>query len=175
MEKTKNRMLMCKLTEEDRVKLSNEQSNHYKDSLELIAGGVMIYFFVPGKPIAQGRPRFAKRGKFVTTYDPATSRDYKSWVRSCALDHMAEMSIPMFPRGVPLRMVLTVGLEKPKSVKKTVSLPVTKPDLDNFTKGICDALESICYAADQQIVCMSLRKVYDTRPGALVVIQEYEE
>ncbi|WP_338054164.1 RusA family crossover junction endodeoxyribonuclease [Schleiferilactobacillus perolens] len=37
----------------------------------------MIRIEVPGDPVAQGRPRFARRGKFVSTYDPPKSRAYK--------------------------------------------------------------------------------------------------
>ena len=138
----------------------------------------MISFFIPGKAVAQGRPKFAKRGNFVSVRDPDSSRDYKSWVRSCALDAMAGLNggaaVPMFPREVPLRLSVTVYIERPKSIKKDVLLPVKKPDLDNFLKGISDAMESICYAADQQIVCISARKVYGT-PGAHVEITEYKD
>jgi len=35
MEKTEKRMLMCQLTEEDRVRLSKDQTKHYQDSLAL--------------------------------------------------------------------------------------------------------------------------------------------
>lgn len=37
----------------------------------------MIRIEIPGEPVAQGRPRFARRGKYVSTYDPPKSRAYK--------------------------------------------------------------------------------------------------
>ena len=40
---------------------------------------------IPGEPIGQGRPRFARRGTFVTAYDPPKSRDWKSGARACMM------------------------------------------------------------------------------------------
>jgi Holliday junction resolvase RusA-like endonuclease len=131
----------------------------------------MIEFFVPGKPVAQSRPRFARRGNFVATYDAAPAKDYKSWVKSCALDYMQAFNINMFTRDIPLVMVLVVNVDRPKSKKKAMFV-VTKPDCDNFAKGIMDALESILYTADQQIVRLVVSKHYSDRPGVTVTIQE---
>lgn len=36
---------------------------------------------VDGEPVAQGRPRFARRGGFVQAYDPKKSKDYKQRIR----------------------------------------------------------------------------------------------
>lgn len=132
---------------------------------------MQIEFFVPGKPVAQSRPRFARRGNFVATYDAAPAKDYKSWVKSCALDYMSSFNKTIIQRDVPLVMILTVQIERPKSKKKAV-FPVTKPDCDNFAKGIMDALESIMYAADQQIVRLTVTKTYSDRPGVTVTIVE---
>ncbi|MDD2899009.1 MAG: RusA family crossover junction endodeoxyribonuclease [Desulfuromonadaceae bacterium] len=130
-----------------------------------------IEFFIPGKPVAQSRPRFARRGAFVATYDAAPAKDYKSWVKSCALDHMEKASITMISRDIPLIMTLVVDVERPKT-KKNVAFPTTKPDCDNFAKGVMDALESILYQADQQIVRLVVSKHYSDRPGVTVTISE---
>lgn len=130
-----------------------------------------IEFFIPGKPVAQSRPRFARRGNFVATYDATPAKDYKSWVKSCALDHMGKFNIMMFTREIPLVMILEVNVERPKSKKKAL-FPVTKPDCDNFAKGVMDALESILYQADQQIVRLIVSKHYSDRPGVTVTLSE---
>ena len=41
----------------------------------------MIRFTIPGEVIPQGRPRFARTRTGVRTYDPARSREYKSFVQ----------------------------------------------------------------------------------------------
>jgi Holliday junction resolvase RusA-like endonuclease len=119
-----------------------------------------IVIFVPGKAVAQSRPRFARRGNHVATYDAAPSRDYKSWVRTCAIDIMQKQRAEIIPREVPLHIVLTVCVARPKSIPKARLLPVVKPDLDNYLKTIQDALEGIVYQADQQIVSVRAAKKY---------------
>ena len=132
---------------------------------------MQIEFYVPGKPVAQSRPRFARRGNFVQTYDATPAKDYKSWVKSCALDHMAKFNVSLIPRDIPLVMLLTVEVERPKAKKKALFV-VTKPDVDNFAKGIMDSLESVMYSADQQIVRLIVSKQYSDRPGVTVTISE---
>ena len=51
----------------------------------------------------------------------------------------------------------------------------SKPDCDNVLKGLQDAMESIVYQADQQIVKVSVLKEYSTTPGVTITIQEFKE
>jgi Holliday junction resolvase RusA-like endonuclease len=134
-----------------------------------------IEIYIPGTPVAQSRPRFARRGKFTTTYDAAPARDYKSWVRSCALEKMRELGMQPFHRDIPLFIDVQIGLARPKSKPKRFVLPTSKPDNDNFLKGVQDALESICYQADQQIVTSHVKKRYTEQPGVVVRIGEERE
>ena len=116
-----------------------------------------LEIYIPGKAVPQGRPRFARRGNFVQTYDAKQSVDYKSWVKHCAMEVMHKTGTQLISRDVPLHMVLNVVIAKPSSVPKRRLCPVVKPDLDNIQKTIQDALEGIAYQADQQIV--SIRSV----------------
>jgi len=50
----------------------------------------MIDFFVYGNPVAQGRPRFARRGNFVATYDPKESKSWKETVKWQAIENKAD-------------------------------------------------------------------------------------
>jgi len=131
-----------------------------------------LQFFIPGTPVAQSRPRFARRGNFVQTYDAAPSKDYKSWVKSCAIDAMQLQETAIFPRDVPLLLRVTISLARPKTLAKKYTQPTKKPDCDNVLKGLQDAMESIVYEADQQIVAVTVRKQYADTPGVLVMIQE---
>ena len=132
-----------------------------------------IEIYIPGKAVAQSRPRFARRGNHVATYDAAPSRDYKSWVKHCALEVMKQKSMQIIPRDIPLKIILTVNVERPKSCPKSRTLPVTKPDLDNTLKTIQDALEGIAYQADQQIVSLSATKRYADSGGVTVVLTDW--
>ncbi len=130
-----------------------------------------ITFHVPGKPIPQSRPRFARRGNHVATYDAAPAKDYKSWVKTCALNAMAVEQVTLIPREIALAMNLTVNIERPKSKKNAVYVTV-KPDVDNLAKGILDSLESILYAADQQIITLTVSKHYSDCPGVIISVTE---
>ena len=139
-----------------------------------------IQFTVKGDPVAQGRPRFARRGKFVSTYDPPKSKSFKETVKWQAIESGANKQL----LEGPLKMTLVFRMQRPKghSGKKGLrpSAPthhITKPDLDNLTKGVKDALEGICYARDQQVCEGYQRKEYAANgcmPGVLVTIEEIE-
>ena len=140
-----------------------------------------VQFTVIGSPVPQGRPRFARRGKFVSTYDPPKSKSFKETVKWQAIESGANKTL----LEGPLKMTLIFRLQRPKGHygKKGLrpSAPthhITKPDLDNLEKGVKDALEGICYARDQQVCETYLRKEYAIKgrmPGVLVTIEEIEE
>ena len=132
----------------------------------------MISFFITGTPISQSRPRFARRGQFVTTYDAAPAKDYKAYVKMVAGQYMSAIGLKIVARDIPLYVRLEIGLQRPKTKPKRYILPTSKPDCDNFFKGITDALESVCYEADQQITHVTIKKRYSETPGVLVEIWE---
>lgn len=137
----------------------------------------MIEFTVYGEPIAQGRPRFAVIAGHARAYDPAKSRDYKDYVRLAA----AEIAPPKLLEGA-LAVAVKVYRPMPKafSKKKTAEAeaglvrPTTKPDSDNYLKGIKDALNSVIWKDDSQIVDVHVSKWYSQRPRVEVQIQNLE-
>ena len=134
-----------------------------------------LEIYIPGKAVPQGRPRFARRGNFVQTYDAKQSVDYKSWVKHCAMEVMHKTGAQLISRDVPLHMVLNVVIAKPSSVPKRRLCPVVKPDLDNIQKTIQDALEGIAYQADQQIVSIRSVKRYGKADSVTVTLQDWSE
>jgi Holliday junction resolvase RusA-like endonuclease len=133
---------------------------------------------VLGEPVAQGRPRFSRQGGFVKAYDPAKSRDYKSYVRMIAAQHAPsapvegaiEFSLRIFraiPKGMPKY--------KREAAKAGQIRPVTKPDVSNVLKGVEDALKGVWYKDDSQIVGYGvLGKWYDERPRIEIMMRELE-
>ena len=138
----------------------------------------MISLIIYGECVAQGRPRFSTRGGFARAYDPAKSKDYKDYIRLAAVEHM---------RGSPpltgaLALSVRVYRSIPKSMSKIKATraeageirPITKPDLDNYEKGIKDALKSICWKDDSQIVAHKepFGKYYSATPRIEVDVME---
>ena len=123
---------------------------------------------VLGDPVAQGRPRFSRQGGFVKAYDPAKSRDYKSYVRLIAaqnapdspVEGAIEFSLRIYraiPKGMPKY--------KREAAKAGTLRPVTKPD----------ALKGVWYKDDSQIVGFGvLGKWYDERPRIEIMMRELE-
>lgn len=130
--------------------------------------------FIPGKPVAQGRVRFARRGKFTSAYDPAESANYKNWVKVILLDN----GVKMFPKDIPLHLGLVVHVQRPASIsQKKRPQPVTKPDLDNYIKILSDACNGFIFE-DQQIVSIHARKSYvadKEKQGVQLTVKEFKE
>ena len=112
----------------------------------------MIKFFVIGDPVPQGRPRFSKRGKFVTVYDPPKS---KAWKEVVALQAKVAGVKPL--EG-PLKISLVFRIKRPKKPAN----PYPVGDWDNYTKGVKDALNGIAYKDDVQVVEGHVIKEYVT-------------
>ena len=138
----------------------------------------MITFTVYGEPVAQGRPRASTQGGFVRLYDPKKSKDYKDYVRLAAAEHA-----PAALLEGPLGMVLTVYRSIPKSFsKKKAALaeggeirPVSKPDVDNYLKGVKDALKGVIWKDDSQVVEVFAQKRYSAKPRIEVKIKDYSK
>ncbi len=135
----------------------------------------MIQFTVHGNPVAQGRPKFSTAGGFVRAYDPAKSRDYKDYVRLAAAEHAP----PKLLDG-PLAVMVTAYRSIPKSFSKKKAAaaeageiyPVSKPDADNYLKGVKDALKGVMWIDDSQVVDAYARKRYSFRPRIEVKIRQ---
>ena len=55
----------------------------------------MITVDIYGKIVAQQRPKFARHGNFIQTYDPKPCRDYKKIVQLFANQAVAKQTSPM--------------------------------------------------------------------------------
>ena len=116
-------------------------------------------FTIPGNPIAQGRPRFARFGKFVKAYDPKDSSDFKSKValfaQRCGFSR---------PEGA-LTVTIVFYMKRPKYLsRKADSVDriacFKKPDIDNLIKATFDGCKGILYTDDSQIQSVTASKYY---------------
>ncbi|GIQ67425.1 RusA family crossover junction endodeoxyribonuclease [Xylanibacillus composti] len=138
----------------------------------------MIRFTIYGEPVAQGRPRASTAGGFVRMYDPKKSRDYKDYVRLAAADHAP----PELLQG-PLAVMVIAYRSIPKSFSKRKAaaaeageiFPVSKPDADNYLKGVKDALKGVMWVDDSQVVDAYARKRYSIKPRIEVIIRQLGE
>jgi Holliday junction resolvase RusA-like endonuclease len=129
-------------------------------------------FSAIGTPKAQPRTRPCYRGSRLGVYTPETAESWKDIVRIAALEFSGlEIS-------GPIRLEAVFILPRPKT-KKAERFVATKPDIDNLTKPVMDALSSIrLWRDDRQVGAMVVEKVYQKAgeaPGLVVTIHEWRE
>jgi Holliday junction resolvase RusA-like endonuclease len=136
----------------------------------------MVTFMVEGTPVPKGRPRFARRGKFVSTYSPKTTVDYESKVSESAKLAMGASE----PLETPLAAYIYITLPVPASYSKKRTQaclsgqerPTKKSDIDNYCKAIFDGMNGIVFVDDSLIVSLHATKVYGTVGMVEVMIKE---
>ncbi len=136
---------------------------------------MIISFTIPGNPVAKGRPRFARRGKFISTYTPKKTQTYEDIVRWHALE--ARGDTPLFD-GVSLSLFVHcfIGIPASWSKKKReqarigVLDPLGRPDADNALKLVQDALNGVLYRDDGAICIATVTKKYSENPRTEVTL-----
>ena len=129
---------------------------------------IKLTITIPGQPIAKKRPRFARRGKFVTTYNPQETEEGKF---ICLM--RSQFDGPPIPAGIPVIMSIYFSVKIPKSLpKKKIEIgPVRKPDIDNMIKFVMDCANGILWHDDAQVVHIRATKVYDENPQTKIYLE----
>lgn len=118
----------------------------------------MIYFTIPGNPVAQPRVKARQAGKFIQVYTPEKKiKPYKDAIKLVASQAMAGKP----PLEGPIEVCIHFYFDRPKSHTKKqreCDWHSQKPDIDNLTKAVFDALNEICFQDDSQICLLMVRK-----------------
>lgn len=118
------------------------------------------------EPVGKARPRQTIKKGRVITYTPQKTAHAENLIRDKAMQ-LGEY----FERGTPLAITAIFFRDKPKSTKKNVRLPVTRPDWDNYGKLLTDALEKFVYANDSQITTATIKKRFGSPPRIELTIE----
>lgn len=141
-----------------------------------------VAFKVPGTVKAKARARtyYDSRAGRYRSVTPSGTVEYENMVRMA----WSELNHPGWHDGQALSVMITAHYEIPKSVSRKKRdfmmtgrmFPTKRPDADNIAKAICDALNSLAYHDDSQIVMLTVIKRYVAgSPYALVSIMDLEE
>ena len=136
----------------------------------------MLTYLVEGNPIGKGRPKFARRGNFVSAYTPTKTRDYESVIKEAAQKAMGSNELLETP--VTVAIYITVPIPQSYSKKRTEAClngsekPIKKPDIDNIAKCFLDAMNEIVYLDDTQVLTLHVTKVYGTVGMVEVMVKE---
>jgi Holliday junction resolvase RusA-like endonuclease len=136
----------------------------------------LMTYMVEGNPIGKGRPKFARRGNFVSTYTPTKTRDYETVIKEAAKKAMGSNELLETP--VTVAIYITVPIPQSYSKKRTeaclkdIERPIKKPDIDNIAKCFLDAMNDIVYKDDTQVLTLHVTKVYGTVGMVEVMVRE---
>lgn len=136
--------------------------------------------FVPGKP----EPGGSKKGFAIPDKDrpgkyrailTEVNRKSKPWRQSVA---WAAKELIGMPIEGPIEIEFKFFMPRPKSHygrrglrPAAPALPTVKPDVTKLIRSTEDAMKGIAWIDDSQVVDQHGRKVYGTRPGALITIR----
>jgi Holliday junction resolvase RusA-like endonuclease len=136
-----------------------------------------IIFTIPGTPVGKGRPKFARRGKFVTTYTPEKTASYENLVKLYASQAMCghQPYQGAVSASIGLWLVPPASWSKKKRAQALAHEihPTSKPDIDNVVKGIFDAMNDIVFVDDKQVVRLHVEKFYSEIARAEVKITQF--
>lgn len=132
-----------------------------------------VIFTIPGKPQGKSRPRFGQK----CVYTDKKTTDYEKTVK---LLYRHAAGLTTFPDKTPIRIDIRAYYPIPKrtsGIQRTAMclgklLPTKRPDLDNVSKIILDALNGIAYHDDAQIAILTASKLYANEPHVTVTVQE---
>jgi len=136
----------------------------------------MVNYIVYGEPVGKGRPRFARRGTFVSTYTPQKTKTYEDEIRMMATAAMGASE----PLDTPVTVAIYIRVGIPASYSKQkrkdalsgVLKPTKKPDLDNVAKCHLDAIQGIIILDDKLVVNLHVTKVYAETAAVEVMVKE---
>ena len=124
-----------------------------------------IFFSVHGDPVPWAR---AGGGRTKAHFTKPKIRQYKHAVGWEA--RMAMEDRPPFDVAVRLYLAVYVRIPKSFSKKKHAAAmaneirPISRPDIDNYLKGVMDAMNGVAYLDDALVVSVEVAKHYHDSP-----------
>jgi Holliday junction resolvase RusA-like endonuclease len=106
-------------------------------------------FFVADTPIPKARPRVVRDGKFPRTYTPKTT---VQWERLIAIEFKRQCRGIFFEKSVALKFYAEIVMPG------SGSLSTIRGDIDNHSKCLFDALNSLAFFDDFQITDLHVLK-----------------
>ena len=134
----------------------------------------MIKFTVYGEAVPKQSFRMGKFGG----YQSKRVTDYANLIKLTFMQQYPEHNPAIFDNSA-LKVVIREYRAVPSSKSKKFKMralageirPITRPDTDNISKGIKDALNGIVYPDDKQIVTEHIEKWYSDTPRVEIEIE----
>ena len=121
---------------------------------------VGVLFMYQGTPVPKGRPRFRITAGHVFTFTPPKTKEFeKEFAAKYQEAH-----------HIMLEVCLAFGMPIPKGTSKKQAQEMEqghhtkRPDIDNLSKSVLDALNGVAWEDDSQIIRLTAEKFYTKDP-----------
>ncbi len=136
----------------------------------------MLEVEVIGDVTGKARPRMNTYTGIV--YTPTKTKYYEYLVKKAFQDKYG--GIDLIPGDIALKVTIVAyfGVPKSTSNKKAQQMlnnlirPTKKPDIDNITKIVLDAMNKFVIYDDTQVVELEVKKYYSKAPKIYVKVEE---
>ena len=129
-------------------------------------------FTVQGNPCAKGRPRFARRGNYVSAYTDEKTVNYENLVKYSFIESQGEEMFGALEVHINAYFPIPKSLSEKK--KKLLLYHTKKPDCDNIAKIILDGLNGLAFHDDNQVCSLHVIKQYSEYPRVEINICEVD-
>ncbi len=123
---------------------------------------------IPGIPIAKKRPRFARVGKFVKTYNPQETEEGRVlW------EIKQRWDIPPIETGIQIQVIFYMPIPKsfPKKLAPELVHHIKRPDLDNLLKFLKDVCNQTVWKDDSLVYKVRAEKHYGIDPQTFLIVE----
>lgn len=111
-----------------------------------------ITFSVPGVPRGKKRPRFARRGKYVTAYQPTDDARRENLIALAYREAAGSLAPHTGPIAITVEAIFIPPMSWSKKRRADPGPKTSKPDVDNLTKSVLDGLNGLAFVDDAQVV-----------------------
>ena len=131
---------------------------------------------LPFEPMPKLRPRFSIHHGRVLTHTPPKTKEFETMVA----EYYRLAHSYTFEQHKPITVSIDFCLSVPASTSKKrkadmisgVIKHTVKPDIDNLTKAMLDALNGIAWYDDAQITMLHVSKSYAETPHIMIAIHD---
>lgn len=131
-------------------------------------------FEINEKAIGKQRPRYsAKLGRMYTPSKTSTFEEKVKWAFKSKYNIETGINMNPFKAKIIIQSKPAESLgrkQKEELIRNTWDL--RRPDIDNVTKAILDALNGLAYKDDNQVVMLYAEKIYGEENKILVELEE---
>ena len=138
----------------------------------------MMKFDIPGPPVGKERPRFRLNQGRVRTFTPEKTASWAEEVQAHAIQAGVRQHYTEHPVAVHILIERAVPKSWSKKRKQAALLSLyadAKPDVDNVSKAILDALNHVAWKDDSQVARLSVERIYSERDNTTVEIKKLKK